>query len=287
MDTKTKGIVSYLILAFGMAWAFWEIPIQLGLTPRSPLFQILILPGAFAPAVSAVIVRKWITGEGFADAGLKLDLKKWRYFLFAWLLPVPVVIVIVGLAVLLGISSPDFSLHRFVMSALPNAKLPVLPSYVWVVLPVQSAITALFASFILWGEEFGWRGYLQLRLFGERPLLAAVTTGLIWGAWHYPINLRGYNFPDHPYLGLLIFPVSTTMLSIIFGWLRLKTGSIWSSSLAHSATNVLGGSFTMMLFFGGPNWLFVSYLGLLAWIPLGALCVWIVVTGQLNSEALS
>ena len=71
METKTKGIVSYLILAFGMAWGAWEIPIQLGLTPGSPLFQLLILPGAFAPAVSAVIVRKWITGEGFADAGLK------------------------------------------------------------------------------------------------------------------------------------------------------------------------------------------------------------------------
>ena len=95
-------------------------------------------------------------------------------------------------------------------------------------------ITALIATPILWGEEFGWRGYLQLRLFGNRPLLGAMVTGLIWGLWHIPINLRGYNFPDHPVLGMLVFTVSTTMLSIIFGWLRIRTGSIWPASLDNS-----------------------------------------------------
>ena len=98
-------------------------------------------------------------------------------------------------------------------------------------------IIALLAIPILFGEEFGWRGYLQLRLLADHPSVAAVATGVKWSLWHLPLNLRGYNFPDHPILGMLVFTVSAIMLSIIFGWLRTKTGSIGSASLGHSATN--------------------------------------------------
>jgi len=286
MSTRNKGILSYLALAFGMAWGLWEIPILCGLSPRHPLFQLALLPGAFTPAIAAIIVRRWVTGEGFADAGLRLNLRKWPYYLVAWLLPIPVTITIVMLASILGLSEPDFSLQRFIAWFLQEAGPRTLPSYIRFALPIQCLITALIATIILWGEEFGWRGYLQLRLFDECPLLAAITTGLIWGAWHYPINLRGYNYPDNPFLGLIIFPVGTVLLSIIFGWLRLRTGSIWPASLAHSATNAVGGSIMMMLFLGGPNWVFVSYLGILAWIPLGTLCAWIVLSGQLKSESV-
>ena len=285
MNNKTRGIAVYLLIAFGMAWIAWEIPLQFGLSPRSPLFQLAALPGAFAPAVAALIVRKWVTREGFADAGLRLNLRKWPYYLFAWLLPLIVTLVIVVLAIVLGVSQPDFSLQRFSKTLGPGASLPSIPPNLWLVLPIQLLITALVATPILWGEEFGWRGYLQIRLLGQRPLLAAVTTGLIWGVWHYPINLRGYNYPDQPILGLLLFPVGTVLLSIIFGWLRLKTGSVWSASLAHSATNAIGGSLTALLFMGGPNWIFVSYLGLLGWVPLGALCAWIILSGQLKLES--
>ena len=142
---------------------------------------------------------------------------------------------------------------------------------------------AIFTVPILFGEEFGWRGYLQLRLFPNKPVLSAVGTGVIWGLWHLPVNLRGYSFPDHPILGALVaFPVSLIFLSIIFGWLVQKTGSIWSSSLAHAATNSVGGSIFLILFGGGAKFLYVSYAGLLGWIPLGALSAWIVFTGQLK-----
>ncbi len=143
-------------------------------------------------------------------------------------------------------------------------------------------ISSLVATPILLGEEFGWRGYLQVRLLGDRPLSAAFVTGLIWALWHLPINLRGYNFPDQPMLGMLVFTISAIVLSIVFGWLRVRTGSIWAASLGHSATNVIGGSLTLLLFWGEPNWIFVSYVGILGWLPLGILCAWIILTGQLR-----
>lgn len=286
---NTKGIISFLLLAFGIAWISWEIPIRLGVSPRSPLFQLVALPGGFAPAIAAFIVRRWITREGFADAGLRPNLRKWRYYLVAWLLPLAVTPCIVILGIALGLGQPDFTLKRALAALAPgNAdSLPTIPAYLWVVIPVQLLITALVATPILWGEEFGWRGYLQLRLLKQRPLLAAIATGVIWGMWHLPLNIRGYNFPDHPLVGLVVFPVSTTLISIIFGWLRQRTGSIWASSLAHAATNAVGGSLTTLLFMGSPNMIWVGYLGILSWIPLGALSAWIVLTGQLKTESSS
>jgi len=284
-DGRTKGIASFLLLAFGMAWILWEIPLRLGVSPHNPLFQLVVLPGGFAPAIAAIIVRRWITKEGFADAGLRLNLNKWPYYVVGWLLPLLVTAIIVLLAFVFRLEEPDFSLQRALGILAPKSALPSLPPYIWLAIPIQLAITALIATPLLWGEEFGWRGYLQVRLLGRRPLLAAVATGLIWGIWHYPLNLRGYNFPGHPILGLIVFPVSTVLISIVFGWLRLRTGSVWATSLAHAATNVVGGSLTTLLYLGGADMMFVGYLGLLGWIPLGALCAWIVFTGQLGHQA--
>jgi len=51
---------------------------------KNPLFQFFALPGTFSPAIAAFIVRKWVTHEGFGDAGLRSNLKtKWRYYLVA------------------------------------------------------------------------------------------------------------------------------------------------------------------------------------------------------------
>ena len=286
MDTHKKGIIVYLLIAFGLAWFLWEIPLRIGLSPDNPLFQLAILPGAFAPAVGTVVVRKWVTREGFRDAGLRINLRQWRYYLAGWFLPLMVVAVITLLAVFLAITYPDFTLQRALRELIPDGTpRPSLPPGIFVLLPFQLMIVALVATPILWGEEFGWRGYLQIRLMRNRPLLAAISTGLIWGLWHLPLILRGYNFPGQPLLGMFVFMVSAVMLSIIFGWLRVRTGSIWSASLAHSATNAVGGSLTLLLFMGGPNWIFVSYVGVLAWVPLGIICAWIAATGQLTESS--
>lgn len=283
----TRGVVAYLLLAFGLAWGLWAIALRaVPASPRDPLFQLLLLPGGFAPALAAAIVRRWITREGFADAGLRPHLRRgWRLYLFALVWPLFVVAAIAALAAALGASRPDFSLRRALGTLAPGQAVPDLPSALWLVLPLQVLASAVVATPILWGEEFGWRGYLQRHLLPGRPLAAAVLTGLLWGVWHYPLILRGYQYPDDRLLGLAFFPVSTILLSIIFGWLQTRTGSVWAPSLAHAATNTVGGSLTLLLFLGGPNWPLVGYVGALGWLPLGALCAWIVLRGGLSPAA--
>lgn len=136
----------------------------------------------------------------------------------------------------------------------------------------QVLLVALIMTPVLFGEEFGWRGFLQQRLFPGAPALAALATGLIWGVWHYPLILRGYNYPDHPVLGAALFTVFTVLVSYIFGWFYRRSGSIWCASLAHAATNVVGAlSLLWLAGMGGP--IVVSYGGALALLPLTAVAI--------------
>src|SRR6185312_9843328 len=90
MRKDVLGIATYLAIAFGMAWAAWEIPLRLGLSIQSAWFQIPALIGAFSPAVAGIVVRRFVTREGFADAGLEPFPRKWLFYLAALLIPLAV-----------------------------------------------------------------------------------------------------------------------------------------------------------------------------------------------------
>ena len=279
-----KGVAAFLTLAFGPAWAARVAKDSLGVGTTGLPSAILELVAHFAPAAACIIVRRWVTREGFADAGLKVSRRHWPYYLVAWLLPLPIGAVIIGLAIALGISQTDLSFQRAFQafsasspgaSAAPPALLDYVPA------PLLLMLGALAVTPVMLGEEFGWRGYLQLRLLVHRPLAATVVTGLIWGLWHAPLYVLADN-PQRPLVGLPVFLVSAVLLSIIFAWLRLSTGSVWSASLSHAATNVLGGTLLGLLFFGGPHWVLVGYTGVLSWLPLGLVCAWIIGTGRLR-----
>jgi hypothetical protein len=80
---RPKGIATFLVLAFGIAWTLWIIPVVLWVSVQSGAFRFAVFVGAFAPAIACFIVRKWVTGEGFADAGLRFDSRKWPYYALA------------------------------------------------------------------------------------------------------------------------------------------------------------------------------------------------------------
>jgi membrane protease YdiL (CAAX protease family) len=196
-----------------------------------------------------------------------------------------VALIIAALAAALGIGRPDFTLEKSRTLMAPGASQVSLScaAYMLIVL-IELTVVALLSTLILWGEEFGWRGYLQVRLLSERPLLAAVATGLIWGVWHYPFYfLQTFNRASRTStLVLVVFPMSTILLSIIFGWLRQRTGSVWAPSLAHAATNSIGSTLLMLWFAGNEHWILWSYMGVLGLVPLGVLCGWLVLTGRLQ-----
>src|SRR5829696_1936953 len=229
MTMKAKGVLAYLLLTFGLAWpTIFVARLLLGLSLENSLVQI---PIAFSPAIAAVIVRRWITKEGFGDAGLAFHLRSgWAYYLVAWLFPLIAVGVVIGLATMLGISRPDLSQLG---TLFPGVQLPG-----WASLLLLMGVPILMMP-LFWGEEFGWRGYLQVRLLSHNPLKAAIATGFIWAVWHYPLYFLGYSEYANPFIGLITATVFAILLSIILAWLRLRTKSVWSSSLAHAGTNMV------------------------------------------------
>ncbi len=63
--------------------------------------------------------------------------------------------------------------------------------------PDAGQLTVLGLNFVLVfliagpGEEFGWRGFALPRLErGLTPLRAALVVGLMWWAWHLPLQLQ-------------------------------------------------------------------------------------------------
>jgi hypothetical protein len=83
----------------------------------------------------------------------------------------------------------------------------------------------------------------------------------------------------------MLYPWYMIPFSIILGWLRLRTGSVWVASLAHSANNFIGSLLESALFIsGGLGDMLLSPRGILVLIPLGILCTWIVFSEQLKPQ---
>jgi uncharacterized protein len=79
---------------------------------------------------------------------------------------------------------------------------------------VGLTLNALFA----FGEELGWRGYLWQQL-GQFESLSEtqrkLILGTVWGLWHAPLILQGYNFPGQPIAGIgymVLFCIALTFI---------------------------------------------------------------------------
>ncbi|MEU8782802.1 CPBP family intramembrane glutamic endopeptidase [Streptomyces sp. NPDC048637] len=255
-------MTAFLIISFGGTW-LWLLFARwgLGLSALSPLLQ---LPGFCMPGIAAVVVRRWITKEGFADAGLKLRLKAaWRYYAMAWLGPPLVAAATLALAAAAGLWDPDLSGP----GGMPGVK------------ELASVLGLMMAALILTpvyaGEEFGWTSYLRPRLFGGRTVPSAVATGLIWAVWHFPLAFIGYAEFTNVVLGLAVWTLSFQLQEVTLMWLYQRSGSVWVASLAHAGNNMV-----LFLILGEmldeAEGLGAVTPMLLVLVPLAAICLWIV-----------
>lgn len=90
------------------------------------------------------------------------------------------------------------------------------------------------------GEEIGWRGFLfpsLFRLIG--PVGAIFISGIIWACWHYPAILgANYNAGGPAWVAIVCFTWMVIAGAAIFGWLRVKSGSVWPAAIAHGSHNL-------------------------------------------------
>jgi membrane protease YdiL (CAAX protease family) len=242
-------IVAYSVIVCGLSWLV-SLPLWLSATVRDTAFQLVAIAMMFTPALAAVVVMYWIerTPHPFRNVGLYPigPFKSFSKYLLLALLGMPVVVVLallVGAA--LGVYPSDFvhfsQLRHEIASALSEAgvKDESPPIGFVVCLQILAIVTGAFINMIpALGEELGWRGWLFPRLlrFGRWPAL--VFSGLIWGVWHSPLLLLGYNYPDSPgWLAIVCMCATCVLVGSVLCWLRLRSGSIWAPALAHGAFN--------------------------------------------------
>ena len=108
-------------------------------------------------------------------------------------------------------------------------------------LMLVTVILNFFLSFLMFfGEEYGWRYFLQPRMqvrFGSR--LGVVLLGVVWGLWHLPLNLF-YYAPDTPLQSIAAQVGCCICYGVVIAWGYLKTGNLWVPVLMHFINNNLG-----------------------------------------------
>ncbi len=116
---------------------------------------------------------------------------------------------------------------------------------------------ALVAGFTIngvfaFGEEYGWRGWLADELRPLGAFWANVITGVLWGLWHAPLILLGYNYGDYSRLGPFFMVAFCVPMSFLLWRAREVTRSLVAPAVLHGAFNAFAGVFVVLLVDANP-----------------------------------
>ena len=273
-----KSLFWFLLIAFSLAWVLFVLPLLAG-APGTPVRQTITLvcwsAAMWAPGLAAILTTRFIDRQKLGTLNLgRLGDKK--AYLWAWLLPLILVIAAGILTWALGVGKLDLEFSA-IRQAMALAAGPQLPPLLIVALQMLVALTVgpLFNTLFALGEELGWRGYLLPKLmpFGQWP--AILLSGAIWGIWHMPAILQGHNYPNQPLAGVFMMIAFCVLFGTIASWLYLRTRSPWAPALLHGSYNAVAG--LPLLFMPQVNMVLGGTLGsLVGWIPMIAFIGWLV-----------
>ncbi|MGY1744197.1 CPBP family intramembrane glutamic endopeptidase [Blastococcus sp. SYSU D00695] len=228
-----RPVPAFVALALGLSWTAW-LPLLAqtqGWLPGGP-WPALHLLGSLGPAAAAVVVVAATDGRA-GLAGLARRATAWRGRRRAWafVLAVPPLLLLaaaVPAALAEGRSPGDLDWSAFGRSD-EFAGLP--PGVFWLA-------NLVFFGF---GEEVGWRGYLQPTLERRRaPVPAANLVAVVWAAWHLPLFGITPSYRAMPAVGFVGFAASIWVASWVFAWLlRVGRGSLLVVAVFHAWFDVV------------------------------------------------
>lgn len=227
-EAKTGLAVFFIILIVLSIPAYW-----LRINGMMPMAII------FTPAIASIITRL-IRKEGFKDVSFRfLGQNNGKSYLTAFVFPMAFVLIAYGFAWISGLTDFDFSTLRSNIQ-IPLPQNDVVGFMLWAVLSwtVVAFLNLLFVA----GEEIGWRGYMLTRLIDSGIPNPLLIHGLIWSAYHLPLIIGGAYAPaagPSVALSIILFIVIATSFSYLLAWLRLDSGIIWPSMVAHATSNAL------------------------------------------------
>ncbi|MCL4504899.1 MAG: CPBP family intramembrane metalloprotease [Chloroflexi bacterium] len=248
----TKRILIFLGFAFGFAWLGSLVIFLTGGLSNNPLalpLESVVVMGA--PAVAHVLTRL-VTREGWSDVYLRPRFRQgWRYWVILWVSPA--LLTIAGAAIFYVVFPEYFDpnlerTRQLLTTSLQAAGQPATAAASinpWMIVIAQTIQAILIAPLVnglfTFGEEFGWRAYLQPKLMPLGGRAAMVVMGIIWGVWHWPLIAMGHNYgvgyAGGPWLGMLAMLWFTLAVGTLLGWATLRSGSVWPAVIGHAAVN--------------------------------------------------
>lgn len=290
-----RRLALFLLFAFGTAWATAAVIAATGGLTVSPevlavgglslSLAAVLLPTTymFAPAAASLLAR-WLTDEGTEDLMVSVRFfDHWQSYVLSWLAPPVLTALGAGLFFLAFPQYFDPTASAFAErvgranAAAGGAGDAGMPPLVLALVTVGAAVAINpFVNAIFgFGEELGWRGYLLPKLWPLGARTAVLVHGLVWGVWHWPLILMGYEYgfgyPGEPWTGLALFPVFTVATGTFLAWVTVRSGSVWPASLGHGAIN---GTVVVALVFarGDPSPLLgplpIGLVGVVPWLAV-------------------
>lgn len=248
-------IICFLILTFALSWTQEYFMIQgAGVQSSASAFLLMWTPGIVGLLLSLVF------GWKLKDIGFRLG--NWKYYLASYFVPACAAILI--LCALLIFNLGQFELNPTVLD-----KKGSLANFFFAVLVSAPTLGVAVACISAFGEEIGWRGFLHTKLMHAKVPHAFLVTGVIWAVWHWPLILfSNYATSDIPSLSVLLFSLNVISLSVFMGWLREKSGSVFTATLLHGAHNMwIQGIYPAFIkpgpldpYFGGESGVFNAFL---------------------------
>ena len=300
MRSSWRPVLVFCLLAFGLSWLIC-LPLWLGGGLTSPLFMVCSLAMMATPGISALIVVRFIEKRPIAST-LGLRPRTGAVSTLIWLAIAFVAVVLVVIAALA--TSAAFGVYTFDLVGLSGFReiyqaqldaqgvsideLGMSLRMIWLLQFVNIAVGSVINTVPALGEELGWRGYLFPRL---RDLLgpagAVLVLGIIWGVWHAPLILLGYNYPTNPPLGVLAMIVPSIGLGALLAWLTERGGSVWQAALGHGTYNAAVGGFLVMFGTAGQqvNTFEASVMGWAGWPVWAVVVAVLLLTGALRRPA--
>ena len=216
--------VVYTLAALGV----WLAPDQPALKMVASLIPLVF---SFLGLLLLVVLRAIAGREAMARVGLAWG--KWRYWLSFGLAIAAWFVLQAALNAMTGLGGSSLT---------PLPAMPGLsPTAMLILAAVQTVLLGpVLGLVITFGEEYGWRGYLQTELFKLGRVKGVLLLGVIWGVWHAPVILMGYNYPQHPLLGVLLMTLYCTGFAVVLGFAVLKSGSVLLASYLHALANQVG-----------------------------------------------
>src|ERR687894_1053520 len=221
-DTTKGAIFSVLVLCLAVGAAL--LIRFLNITSDGVMFTIW----SITPTVAALIMLLVVTRDGYSKEGWK-SLGLHRLGLNVWWIAFGLTLLITVAASAVVWATP---LASFVVPE--GGILGSLIDFL-----IQVVILALTFSL---AEEIGIRGYLLPKLLPLRRRRALALSGLVWATWHMPLILLTTVFPvGNKLISLPLFYGTVVAASFFYGYLRIYTGSVWPTSIAHAVHNAAWG----------------------------------------------